>query len=1045
MYAMCDLKNLRNEIASSKLLDEEVLVQRLLDQCEISDDGAEQIEAAACRVVENARTQKDVQPLMDAFFLEYGLSNQEGIALMCLAEALLRVPDKKTRDALIADKIAPGEWAAHIGHADSFFVNASTWGLRLTGQVIALGKAEEGAPDRILGRMIHRLGEPVIRAAMMQAMKVLGAEFVLGETMDEAISRGKKLYGPNQLYSFDMLGEAARTFADADRYFEAYMAAIQAAGEQGAGNSVYDRSGISIKLSALHPSYEYTKREELLRDLLPRVTELASVAAFLGVKLSIDAEEADRLELSLDIFEGVVRSGEVQQDWEGFGLVLQAYGKRALPVISWLDALSRDVGMKFMVRLVKGAYWDSEIKHAQEQGLEDFPVFTRKATSDLSYLVCAQEILKRSDRLFGQFATHNAHTVAAISYLAMGKAGGFEFQRLHGMGRLVYDVAFQGQEVCPPVRVYAPVGGHKDLLAYLVRRLLENGANSSFVNRFMDKSIPPADVVQDPIKVTRGLNEFRHPSIPLPKRIFGMSRDNSMGLDLTSAAVLDELTQAVKDCAGESFDVGPLVPGVRPGQDGGRPVTNPADNTEIIGTVRYATPDEVGAAFDAARKSQPAWDRLGGAKRAVLLNKAADMLEADLIPLIAILVREAGKTYPDAVAEVREAVDFCRYYAGQAEREFTDYVSLPGPAGEENTIGLHGRGVFVCISPWNFPLAIFVGQVVAALAAGNTVLAKSAEQTPIIADRAIRTLHKAGVPEDVAMLLPGDGAVGGELVQHPAVGGVAFTGSTQTAHAINHVLAMKPGPIVPFIAETGGQNVMFVDSTALLEQVTDDVVQSAFKSAGQRCSALRVLYLQEDIADAAIDMIKGAMDTLKIGSPADIDTDVGPVIDRRASDKLGEHCYHMARSCDNHYALELPADCANGTFIAPHLFEIGSITELSEEQFGPILHIVRYAESQLEEKLKEAFSTGYGLTLGIHTRMESRWREVFKKAPVGNTYINRNMVGAVVGSQPFGGQGLSGTGYKAGGPRYLYKFATEKTLSVNIMASGGDPAILMVS
>ena len=1025
-----------------KYIAEEDLVAELLSDISLSNDQLLNIEGRAAQLVRAFRDRPQRPDMLDSFLQEYGLSNQEGIALMCLAEALLRVPDKITRDDLIADKIAPQDWASHLGKANSPLVNFSTIGLLMTGRVTAMDDDFSDEPVNIIEKMINRLGEPVIRRSVVRAMKIFGGEFVLGETLDAALRRGKKFFGSDQIYSFDMLGEGARTFPDAKRYFEAYKRAIEHVGKLEIGKTIFDRSGISVKLSAIHPRYEYLNKDVAVAEIGAGLLELAQLAAKLDIKLTVDAEEADRLEISLEIFEFVSRK-MAGSNWSGFGLAIQAYGKRARQVIGWVAELGRELNMKYMVRLVKGAYWDSEIKHAQELGLPGFPVFTRKSTTDLSYMVCAQDMLAAHDVLFAQFATHNAHTIAAIMEMAgnFNQGHEFEFQRLHGMGEAIYEVASQHFQKFPPVRIYAPVGGHKDLLAYLVRRLLENGANSSFVNRFMDAEIPPRDVVRDPVTVTNSLTDIAHPQIPQPARIFGMDRNNSKGFDMSVADNLDLLNTALEDVYGQRFKATSIWPFKQKGGGETVPITNPANLSDVIGEAQYCTPEDIDRGFAAGKAAQKGWDRLGGAKRAAILRKAADALEADTMRFMAILTREAGKTHDDTLAEVREAVDFFRYYADQAEREFETAEDLPGPTGEANSISLCGCGVFVCISPWNFPLAIFLGQLVAALAAGNAVIAKPAEQTCIVAHEAINVLHEAGVPKDVLMLALGDGKIGAALTAHKDVAGVAFTGSTGVARIINRTLAEKDGPIVPLIAETGGQNVMFVDSTALLEQVTDDVIQSAFKSAGQRCSALRVLYLQDDIADNAITMIKGAMEALNVGDPRMFETDIGPIIDQGALTSLTAHANDMKGKGALIYGVSEDGLEA-GTFIGPKMYKINGNSELSKEHFGPILHVIRYKASKLDETLESAFSTGYGLTLGIHTRMDKRWNEIFERAPVGNTYVNRNITGAVVGSQPFGGQGLSGTGFKAGGPRYLYRFAHEKTLTVNTMASGGNADLL---
>ena len=1030
-------------VEEPKLADETQAVRDLLANVPLSDAQLAAVEGEAAQLVEAFRARPKLKTRLDAFLQEYGLETEEGVALMCLAESLLRVPDKATRDDLIADKLSPGDWQAHLGESEDLLVNASSLGLLLTGRVVRMGEDwGRGGAAGVLGRLTHRLGEPVIRASVARAMKILGGEFVLGETMPEAIRRGRREFGGAQLYSFDMLGEGARTWADADRYLDAYHGAVSQVAAMNERGDVTARSGISVKLSALHPRYTWSHRAAVIDELVPRVAGLAQAAREAGVKLTLDAEEADRLGLSLYVFEAVARQLP-DGDWPGFGLAIQAYGKRARRVIAWVSDLARELDTRFMVRLVKGAYWDAEIKHAQEQGWEGFPVFTRKSSTDLSYLVCAGDMLANADVLFSQFATHNAHTVAAIMTMRQGKTEHFEFQRLHGMGEGIYAVAAERYADMPPVRIYAPVGGHRDLLAYLVRRLLENGANSSFVNRFLDADVPALDVVSDPVETTRALDTIPHPAITPPPDLFQPRRDNADGLDLSDPFVTEAFEAVQADVFAQSFTVASLCAGGSVDGAVAERVVNPANHGDTLGHATPADPGKVGALFTAASKAQPGWDARGGSARAAILRRAADALEADTMRLMAVLVREAGKTRDDALAEVREAVDFLRYYAAQAEAEFGAGEVLPGPTGERNTLHLAGRGTFVCIAPWNFPLAIFIGQVAAALAAGNAAVAKPAEQTPIIASLAVQALHSAGVPDGVVQLALGGGAVGAALVEHPGFDGVAFTGGTDTARLINRTLAEREGPIVPLIAETGGLNAMFVDSTALLEQVTDDVIASAFLSAGQRCSALRVLFLQDDIADAALDLIRGAMDTLTLGQPREYSNDVGPIIDARAKAVLTEHIAAMKAKGFAHHSVG-EADALPGTFVAPHLFEVGSMADVPGERFGPVLHVIRWKADALDAALANAFSSGFGLTLGVHTRMDSRWREIFERAPVGNTYVNRNMVGAVVGSQPFGGQGLSGTGFKAGGPRYLYRFAHEKTLSVNTMASGGNTELLQL-
>ena len=1024
-----------------KLQPENEVVEALLADVQPDDAALIDIQVNAAALVDRFRANPKLKSLLDAFLQEYGLSNNEGIALMCLAEALLRVPDAETRDDLIADKIAPRNWAAHLGEGTTLLVNASTWGLLMTGKVISQGQPWMRKPASLINRLTARMGEPVIRVAVGRAMKILGGEFVLGETIKSAIRRGQKAFGRSQIYSFDMLGEGARTETDAMRYLQSYSDAIAGVASMAEDGEVKSRSGVSVKLSAIYSRYEFANRDDVLNVVVTRLSRLVEEARAANVKLTVDAEEADRLGLSLEVFERVARKTDLS-DWNGYGLAIQAYGKRARRVIDWTASLAREINCQFMVRLVKGAYWDAEIKHAQELGLSDFPVFTRKSTTDLSYLVCAQDMLDNSDVLFCQFATHNAHTVAAVMHLGEGQMSRFEFQRLHGMGEGIYDVASTHYDNFPPVRIYAPVGGHKDLLAYLVRRLLENGANSSFVNRFMDAKVPANDIVRDPVSVTRRHTEIAHPQILKSESLFGMSRTNSKGLDLTDPATFEDLNPIIEDVYAETFDVSSVTSTNAIHSALKIDVRNPFDTNDVLGTAIPADPAGLNDVFSAAKAAQPEWNMQGGVARGAILNKAADLIEARTMRFMAILMREGGKIHDDALAEVRETIDFLRYYAAQTAAEFEVGAVLPGPTGEANTLHLCGRGVFVCISPWNFPLAIFMGQIAAALAAGNAVVAKPAEQTPIVAVEATNILIEAGVPKEIINTILGGGTVGAAITAHPDVAGVAFTGSTATAKLINLSLAQKDGPIVPVIAETGGQNVMFVDSTALLEQVADDVVSSAFISAGQRCSALRVLYLQADIADTALEMIRGAMDMLEVGNPRVLSTDVGPIIDETAAGLLNTHIKAMMEQGFKSHASSIGDITKNGHFVAPTLFEINAISDLKKENFGPILHVVRYEASKLDATLDEAFSTGFGLTMGVHTRMDQRWEKIFRRAPVGNTYVNRNMTGAVVGSQPFGGQGLSGTGFKAGGPRYIYRFATEKTLTINTMASGGNTELL---
>ncbi|GAB4392170.1 MAG: bifunctional proline dehydrogenase/L-glutamate gamma-semialdehyde dehydrogenase PutA [Kiloniellaceae bacterium] len=1025
--------------------DEAAVVRALLDAAAIPHDAQDRVAEAARRLVAAVRRERVGLGGLDAFLHEFELSSKEGVVLMCLAEALLRVPDALTVDKLIQDKIAEADWEAHLGHSDSLFVNASTWALMLTGRVVKLRGEDERDFAATLRGMVRKSGEPVIRRAVTQAMRILGKQFVMGRTIGEALERARANEKKGYRYSYDMLGEAAHTLADAQRYFRAYRDAIAAIGKVAAGRGPIDAPGISIKLSALHPRYQFAQREKVLRELVPQLKALCLEAKAADIGLTVDAEEADRLDLSLDVIEAVSGDPELA-GWDGFGLAVQAYQKRALPLLDWLAEMAKRHKRRLMVRLVKGAYWDSEVKLAQELGLEGYPVFTRKASTDLSYLACVKRLLADPEAFYPQFATHNAHSVAWILEAAREAEGGerrdFEFQRLHGMGEALYQQIVGPDKMALPCRIYAPVGSHEDLLAYLVRRLLENGANSSFVNRIQDEKLPIDEIVADPAARLRATAQIPHPSIPLPADLFGPERKNSEGVDLNDPRSVAELQQAIDSARAEPWEAGPIVGGA-PLKGEWREVSNPADRREVVGRIAWADRAQAEDALARAQRAARAWDALPADRRAACLERAADLMTAQMPRLIAFCQREAGKLLSDGVAEVREAVDFLRFYAARARADFGPALSLPGPTGERNELSLHGRGVFLCISPWNFPLAIFTGQVAAALAAGNAVIAKPAEQTGLVAAEAVKILHQAGIPDDVLHLLPGDGpGIAAPLVSDPRVSGVAFTGSTETARLINKALAERPGPIVPLIAETGGQNAMLVDSTALPEQVVEDVLTSSFQSAGQRCSALRVLFLQSDVADKMLTMLKGAMEELVVGDPALLATDVGPVIDEEARAMLEAHKAKMARAAKPVYEAALPPDCAHGCFVAPAAYEIESIDVLEREVFGPILHVVRYRADRLEQTLDAIAATGYGLTLGVHSRIDTTVEQVFRRMPVGNTYVNRNMIGAVVGVQPFGGQGLSGTGPKAGGPRYLYRFATEKSLSIDTTAAGGNASLM---
>lgn len=1030
----------RTDLRRAYRQEEEACIAERLEQAAPAARVHDSAAALAIRLIEGARGEKASG--IDAFLQQYGLDTEEGIALMCLAEALLRVPDAATADALIRDKIGTIEWGEHLGESSSTFVNAATFSLMLTGEVLDPPEAHQKGLGSAFKRAMNRLGEPVIRTATAQAMKILGGQFVFGRTIEEALKRAAPERARGITHSFDMLGEAAMTFADAEKYRLAYDAALtRLAREAGAG--VTGSPGISVKLSALHPKYNFFHAAQARAEMVPVIKALALKARDADIHFTIDAEEAERLELSLDIIEELVADDELFRRpdgsrWEGFGLAIQAYQKRGVAVCDWAGKLARRHGRKLFVRLVKGAYWDSEIKLSQVGGYGDYPVFTRKVATDVSYLACAARLFEHADVIRPAFATHNAYTIASIKELSAGKS--FEFQRLHGMGEEVYDAlhALEGNRRTP-VRIYAPVGGHKELLAYLVRRLLENGANTSFVNRMGDADIPAEELVGDPVAELAALAPRRNPAIPLPTQIFG-ARRNSAGIDLSDPTVREPLTARLKALESVHWRAEPTFPGERAGEIA--PITMPHDLSAVVGTRRDATAEEVDAAFARAAKIQPGWDALGGEKRALLLEEAADLFEAHTDEFLSLCQREAGKTLLDAVLELREAVDFLRYYAQGARRQFGAPTILPGPTGEENTLSLHGRGVFATISPWNFPLAIFTGMAAAALAAGNSVIAKPAEQTPLIAALAVKLCHEAGIPPEALQLLPGAGQVGQMITSNPLLAGVAFTGSTETAQAINRTLAGRDGPIATLIAETGGQNAMIVDSSALPEQVVRDVVASAFQSAGQRCSALRVLYLQDDIADAMLEMIRGGFEALNVGDPAVLATDVGPVIDPDAQARLERHVARCLASERKVTRLPLPPGVEKGCFVAPTIVEIGSIRDLAREHFGPVLHVARFRASGLAQVVDDINTSGYGLTLGLHSRIAATRRFVQARARVGNFYVNRNQIGAVVESQPFGGEGLSGTGPKAGGPHYLARFATERVMTIDTTAAGGNASLL---
>ena len=1015
------------------MMDEADAVQTLLNGLPWDETCAKSVRERAGKIVSDVRTQKMPQGQLEAFLKDYSLNTEEGIALMCLAEALLRVPDKETANMLIRDKVAAANWLDAAGGSKDWVVKAAGVGLFMT--------------SRTLDGVMSRIGEPFIREAMVKAMRVLGKQFVLGTDIEDAVQNADKLRRKGYRMSYDVLGEGARTQADADHYFESYKHAICYIGGRGAQDED-KRPGISVKLSALHPRYEFAQAERCVPEITAKLLDLAQEAAKHNLAFTVDAEEVDRLELSLDIIEGVIRDKSLA-GWDRFGLAVQAYQKRALPLIDHLIGLSKTHQRRLQIRLVKGAYWDTEIKRAQVMGVSDYPVFTRKANTDLSYLACAHRLLSNTHSVFPMIATHNAHSIAAVLEMANERSltfgSDFEFQRLFGMGQGMFDMLIKAHNI--PVSVYAPVGPHSDLLPYLVRRLLENGANTSFVNRVLDPDATVDDLVADPVEKIRIRTEVRHPRIRLPKDVFESEapagRINSVGLDLSDPASVDALTRGMDRFLGR-YEACAVISGKAYDDSVSQEVKNPADLDDVVGTMWPAGRGLVNKAVRTANEAFVAWSGTDAKIRADVLERVANLYEENRDELMAIMVREAGKTLPDALAEIREAVDFCRYYAGQGREIFKhDGHALPGVTGESNRLSLHGRGVFVCISPWNFPLAIFTGQIVAALMAGNTVVAKPAEQTPLIAARAVALMHEAGIPQDVLNVMPGDGLVGAALVAHPDVAGVAFTGSTQAAHEINRTLAEKRGPIVPLIAETGGQNAMIVDSSALPEQVVDDVILSAFGSAGQRCSALRIFCIQDDVADKMIRMLKGAMEELRVGLPCLLSSDVGPVIDEEAKAMLVRHREALKGFAKLIY--EVPVDAAletSGHFFGPCAYELEDLKGIKGEVFGPILHVVRYKRAALDDLLGGINDLGYGLTLGVHSRIDEFQDYVVNRVRAGNAYVNRSMTGAIVGSQPFGGQRLSGTGPKAGGPHYLPRFATERVVSIDTTATGGNASLV---
>lgn len=1013
-----------SSLANDLYADEAECLERLLASLPWDAARAQRVDRTARDFVTRVRAAKRKTGELESFLQQYGLDTEEGLALMTLAEALLRIPDAHTADLLIRDKMAAAEWLSKQGGSKDLLVKAAGFGLSLV--------------SKTLDSAVGRLGEPVIRKAMVEAMRMMGRQFVLGRTIEEAVKNARDYEKKGYRMSYDMLGEGARTAADAERYFNVYQEALAGI------SSVMDgklRPGMSVKLSALHPRYEFRQADRCVPELTERLRILARQAANANIALTVDAEEVDRLETSLKIIEAVA-ADKALSGWEGFGLAIQAYSKRCFALIDHLTGFAREHQRKLQVRLVKGAYWDAEVKRAQVQGLQDYPVFTRKANTDVSYIACAGKMLENRDVFYPMFATHNAHSIAAVMELAGNNRNGFEFQRLHGMGETLHDLVLA--DGVAPVSVYAPCGSHEDLLPYLVRRLLENGANSSFVNKLLSAETPVEEIIADPVADARRHREKRHPKIPLPKHIYGAGRANSQGIDITEETNVNPLLSAMRVVKNRQWEAAPLIGGKVVKEGTSRAVRSPADNEKVIGQVWETNQEQIEKAFIIAQRGFRAWDETPAEQRAAALEKFGDLMEERRAELMGLIALEGGRTIEDGLSEVREAVDFCRYYAMRGRGDFDPAgMRLPGPTGERNILTQHGRGVFVCVSPWNFPLAIFVGQITAALMAGNAVIAKPASPTPLIAMRAVELMIEAGIHPEAITLLPGGGRLGGAMIAHPDVAGVAFTGSTEVAWGINRALAAKNRPIVPLIAETGGQNAMIADSSALPEQIVDDVVVSAFRSAGQRCSALRVLHIQEDTADKVLEMLRGTMAQQRIGNPMDLSTDIGPVIDSPSRSALEQHRAWLEKNA--RFIAATPMDESlykQGSFFAPCAYEIGNISDLAGENFGPILHVVRYKAKELENVIEDINATGFGLTFGLHTRITSVMRHITGAVRAGNAYVNRSMIGAVVGVQPFGGQGLSGTGPKAGGPHYLPRFATERVTSTDTTRQGGNATLV---
>ncbi len=1034
-------EGLRAAINSQYREQEKKVIMARLEAAMLDESALKAIGAEATQLVEAVREASKQVSGIDSFLTEYSLSTDEGIVLMCLAEALLRVPDNKTINLLIQDKLTQADWDTHRARSDSFFVNTTTWALMLTGKVLDPEKADSFLGKSVLN-LINKSSKGMIRKAVDTAMRIMSRQFVMGRTIEEALKRAKTEEAKGYTYSYDMLGEAALTQADAETYFQAYQKAIEAIGKSVSSDSnVYTRAGISVKLSALHPRYEEGQHTRVLTELTPKLLALAKLAKRFDIHLTVDAEESERLDISLDVIERVF-CDEALAGWEGFGLAVQSYQKRAFDVLEWVGALAKSQNRRMMVRLIKGAYWDSEIKKAQMEGLTDYPVFTRKVFTDVSFQACAKKLFTLTEFIYPQFATHNAYSVALVMHLAKDYRD-FEFQCLHGMGRELYDQIVPAEKAGIPCRIYAPVGIHEDLLPYLVRRLLENGANSSFVNRLVDSSAPVSELVEAPIKKAKALLDKINQNIPLPLDIYGPERFNSDGIDWSDREVCANLQKTFESMKPFEWEAKPLIAGRETNNTEKKALVSPFSHKTTVGFVTNALEEDVEWALNQATACFPTWSKTSVLERAACLRRFGDLLETHTNTFLAIACLEAGKTWADGIAEVREAVDFCRYYANMAEKLMAMPTELQGYTGEINQLSLHARGTVLCISPWNFPLAIFTGQVVAALVTGNCVIAKPAAPTPMIAYEAVKLMHEAGFPEAAVQLLPGPGRmIGNLLVNDKRIKAVVFTGSTDTATGINQALAARGGEIIPLIAETGGQNGMIVDSSALLEQVVADVLLSAFGSAGQRCSALRVLYIQDEIYDDFEVMLKGAMTELSVGNPRWLSTDVGPVINEGALKQLQNHVAEMKTKHRIIYESELDDACSDGTFMPPTAIAIGSINDLKEEMFGPILHVIRYKQSKFDDVIDEVNSTGFGLTFGIHSRINRTVQYVRERIHAGNFYVNRNTTGAVVGLQPFGGEGLSGTGPKAGGPQYLLRFCHERTYTEDTTAAGGNASLM---